>query len=307
MFKASIIIPTFNRNEIAKQCISSAFDCTDDSIEIIIVDDNKSFDFEIDLAKKSKRVRVVKNPKAGVASARNYGAQMANASILVFVDDDMLINSKAIIRAIDFVSGNNKYTYNANWEYEPHVIDNIKNKAFGRYLIHSGFTSLKGWNNGGIKWDENTFLKSKGITSQFFAIKKTDFNVIGGYNEAFPFAGFEDYDFYIRFMSFGFLNFIDTGVLIYHNESDRVEIKNWLQRKYRGGITRKAALRMNHSELTLEMGFLKKRTFLLVFLLRPAFFAMLYLLSSSSVFDRAYFKIVNILLGAYIYTGYQKG
>jgi glycosyltransferase involved in cell wall biosynthesis len=301
----SIIIPTFNRNEIANTCLESILKCNLYNLEIIVINDYKHKEFSLDEINKSPYVKNINNPKNGVASARNLGASIATSSKLIFVDDDMILNKIAIEKAINFLNSTVNSTYNSNWEYEKILSNELKKIQFGRYLIKNNLTSLKGWNNNTIEWKSNSLIKTNGITSQFWAIKKLDFNTTGGYNENFPFAGFEDYDISSRLKKQGISNFIDSSSLIFHNELDRLNPISWLQRKKRGAITRKVAFEMGFTELQIKYSLLKSIALKYLTVTEPIFIKTLLLIPNYKVFDKIYFKIINLLIAVNIFNGYK--
>lgn len=305
MVEASIIIPTFNRNESVNTCVKSILLCELNNIEIIIVNDYKGGMVILNEENKSDLITLVNNPKQGVASARNYGADFSNSQNLIFIDDDMIVNRETIFKAIDFLNTTKKSTYNADWVYEQELLNKIIKTQFGRYLIAFNYTSLRGWNDKSIDWKPNTLIKAKGITSQFFAIKKNDFELVGGYNEKFPFAGFEDYELNIKMKEKNIVNYIDTSVLIYHNETDRVTFHSWLQRQKRGAQTRKIAVEMGFSELNINYSFLKRNLYIILSILKPFIMFSLKIIPNKNSFDSIYFKLINVLLGVNIYEGFR--
>jgi glucosyl-dolichyl phosphate glucuronosyltransferase len=91
----SIIIPTFNRQDLLGSAIRSVLDQNAGSItfELIVVDNNSSDDTSgvvRTAAKETTRsVRYFREPKQGVSHARNLGISHARAPILGFLDDDV--------------------------------------------------------------------------------------------------------------------------------------------------------------------------------------------------------------------------
>ncbi|KJZ21114.1 glycosyltransferase family 2 protein [Loktanella sp. S4079] len=86
----SIVIPTYNRPTLLRRAVESAQVACPPDGEIIVVDDRSDTavlaltDFKEDV-----RLKVVTNTGAkGAAGARNFGAEMAKGSILLFFDDD---------------------------------------------------------------------------------------------------------------------------------------------------------------------------------------------------------------------------
>jgi glycosyltransferase involved in cell wall biosynthesis len=91
----SIVIPTYNRAELLRECVESVLrlDYPQDGFEVIIVDDgsNDATGAQIQslLRRCGKRIQAVRHPdNRGVAAARNLGREMARGDIIVFLDDD---------------------------------------------------------------------------------------------------------------------------------------------------------------------------------------------------------------------------
>ncbi|PWH85321.1 glycosyltransferase family 2 protein [Brumimicrobium oceani] len=300
----SIIIPTYKRGDIFYECIESVVDSVGLLDEIIVVNDFKEKELDLDqIDRKGKKVKVINNPKQGVASARNYGAKYAKGDVLLFIDDDMLINSDAIEKCLETLKSSDKLVVNADWIYFPKELERIKDSQFGRYLVSIDFTSLKGWNNG-LNWQENSTIKANGITSQFFMIQKKDFEFLGGYNENFPFAGFEDSELYVRIKNSGYQPIIDTRCLIYHNEKDRMDLKPFLDRKYRGAVTRRKAVDLGFDDFVLEYSYKKKIYYIGLEKVESILRFLIEKIPNNKLFDNLYAKLVNQQIGLNIYKGY---
>lgn len=302
--QASIIIPTKNREAILLNSLKYAVKSIEKiDAEIIIINDG---DNEIHLPEEWKsKIRIIKNPKSGVASARNLGAVNAVADILIFMDDDMLIHESAVKKVIGYIQHNTTSTININWIYTPELLEQLIQTKFGRYLYNYGFTTLKGWNKD-QPWDDNELFENIGITSQFLGINKIPFQSVGGYDETFPHAGYEDYDFAKRLHKKGIKFYVWPKDIIYHNDTDRHELAKWLERKRRGGETRKHAVLLGNTELELHYIGIKK--IILQFLVTTKTFWMscLSVLPNTKMLDGFYGKIVNILLATSIFEGYTK-
>lgn len=92
----SVIIPAYNvADKISKmfQCLNRQ---TENDLEIIVVDDGSIDDLD-KLCKKtiinSNRINYIKQKKAGVAAARNYGLKIASGDYIAFLDADDLIEN----------------------------------------------------------------------------------------------------------------------------------------------------------------------------------------------------------------------
>lgn len=87
----SVIVPAFNAMKTIERCISSILSQSYTNLQVIVVDDG-SLDNTYSICETQSqidsRLRVFKNPKKGVSSARNYGISQASGKYVVFVDSD---------------------------------------------------------------------------------------------------------------------------------------------------------------------------------------------------------------------------
>ncbi len=88
---ASIIVPSRNRNAHVQKCVAALLrmDYPADRFQIIVIDDDSRTPVFIPQAlSEPLRVRVIRQPHAGPAAARNRGIASAKGPLLVFTDDD---------------------------------------------------------------------------------------------------------------------------------------------------------------------------------------------------------------------------
>jgi glycosyltransferase involved in cell wall biosynthesis len=303
----SIIVPTFNRNALAMACIESILASQRARTELIIVNDSKEQDFILDTSVWNSTIetKIINNPKQGVASARNFGASIALGQYLLFIDDDMILNGKVLDDTILYLESHPLHTYNANWTYSQEVLDTLNSSLFGQFLIKIGFYHLRGWCNNPKDWDKQRFYASEGITSQYLGISAALFEAVGGYNEDFPFAGYEDYDFAQRLKKIKTIFVIDTSQHIIHNELDKLSPKMWLERKYRGGYTQYVAVQKGYGALARQDSFLKARLFLTMYKIRPIILWFLQWLPKNQIGTNLYFFMMDKMTGAYLCAGYS--
>lgn len=306
-YELSIIVPTKDRVRILRRTLEELCDAVlSKKIEVIVVNDSDLAIPEIANGLPIK-VSLINNKGSGVASARNFGAQHATAPILLFLDDDMWLAKGILDKVISFHRRHERSVLNIDWQYPKELEINLNRSVFGRYLKKNGFTSLKGWNKG-KNWEESSVFETDGITSQNLSIRRSTFEEVGGYNESFPFAGFEDHEFSRRLGEGGVRMYIDTTTVMYHNEEDRQSLSKWLDRKYRSGITRRVAVDMGFYEISLNHNSLKILMLSFISVLRP----FLLLVASNaitnriSVMDIVTHKIIGYLLASAIYEGYSK-
>jgi glycosyltransferase involved in cell wall biosynthesis len=303
----SVIIPSKNRVEMLRESLQHLVRCINGfEVEVIVVNDGD--DRIYSLRKNFPIIKIIQNPGSGVASARNTGARLAAADLLLFLDDDMWITEPVVERILVMHSKHTKMALNINWIYPPKLSKQIQATAFGRYLDHFNFTSLKGWNTSN-PWNDEQCFETIGITSQNLSIRKETFLNVGGYNESFPHAGFEDYELSKRLVASGVKIFINPVVMMYHNEADRQQLRPWLDRKKRGGETRAVAVALGHLELEIKYSFIKKSILRVIALFRNilVWFAANSITDKFSILDVVTFKIINVLLAVSIFDGYRVG
>lgn len=300
----SIIIPTKDRGTIFNKTFAAAYKAIENvDAEIIIVNDSKTSTVTID--ESHGRITIIDNPKQGVASARNLGAKIANSDLLLFLDDDIIIDEKNLLSTIELYKNNDNICYNPNWTYPPELDERIRKTQFGRYLIKFGFTTLQGWNPGLI-WDANKPFEVNMVASYYLPVYKSIFEKVGGYNEDFPHAGAEDHDFATRLKAFGVKAFINPSVIVFHKEEDRISLKDWLKRKERGGETRKIAFNLGHKDQLIKHNFYKSVIYYLIGKKMGFFKWILNSIPNNKSLDGIYFRFVNMLLAASLYKGFRK-
>jgi len=293
----SIIIPTRNRiNVLAKTLEALLLAVKTIPTEIIIVNDSEE---ELKI-KPDNAVKIIRNPKTGAASARNAGADQSQGEIFVFLDDDMILSENVLQELLILTQNNTRSIYLPNWVYPAELRSRLLQNKFGRFLEKINYTSLEGWLDGAVVWNTETIIKHKGVASYCFMIKKADFKELGGYNEHFPFAGFEDYDLTERLKKMGFEFYIHPKLIIYHNETDRVSLKGWLERKRRGATTQRKALELGYKELEIKYSPYTKYGLYFYSFFHPVILFFCNLIPN----DFIYSFFVKTLVKSYIFMGY---
>lgn len=86
--KVSVVIPSYNSAGYLPATIQSVLAQTRAACEIIVVDDGSTDETEAVCASFHDRIDYRKRPNAGVAAARNLGAELAAGEWLLFLDSD---------------------------------------------------------------------------------------------------------------------------------------------------------------------------------------------------------------------------
>jgi glycosyltransferase involved in cell wall biosynthesis len=97
--KASVIIATYNRKESAARMLSELEAQTQSkkNFEVIVVDDGSKEDPRPYLQGfgKTLKLHLERRPNGGPGAARQTGANIAKGALLIFVDDDMKLKTRA--------------------------------------------------------------------------------------------------------------------------------------------------------------------------------------------------------------------
>src|SRR5690349_3789971 len=90
----SVVIPTFNRNDLLSKCLEKLHPLfqgvPEDIFEIIVSDDNKGDSCRKMIENNYPFVKWVEGPGKGPAANRNNGVKHAKGSWIIFFDDDCL-------------------------------------------------------------------------------------------------------------------------------------------------------------------------------------------------------------------------
>ena len=189
----SIIIPTCNRPDLLANCLDLLAAEPEIknglSVEVIVTDDSKDSRTESLIAEKYSFVKWVNGPKVGPAANRNFGAKQATGEWLFFLDDDCLPQS--------------------GWL-----------SAYKAAINTSGFLVLEGvttTDRPQQRFDEEAPVNIDGnrLWSCNFAINKTFFDQLNGFDETFPFAAMEDVDFHTRVREHTAVKFVQNAIVVH--------------------------------------------------------------------------------------------
>jgi glycosyltransferase involved in cell wall biosynthesis len=92
---ASVIVPTRNRASYLAECLRllSDQDCKE-PFEIVVIDNDSTDDTSSVIEqwrKKNSKIRMFRETRIGLSAAKNAGARLANGRLLLFADDDVIL------------------------------------------------------------------------------------------------------------------------------------------------------------------------------------------------------------------------
>jgi glycosyltransferase involved in cell wall biosynthesis len=202
----SVIIPTRNRAALLPGLVESlrAQTLRQDRFEVIFIDDGSTDNTSTLLAEIAAQppFRFARQHHTGPAAARNHGAHLAIAEILVFTDDDCL-PSRGWLSALA--------------ESFPAPAD-AKVVAVGGKIENSPSGS---WANRFIT-RQNIAHQINNLPTPLYldtanaAFLRRVFDEIGGFNPAFPTPNVEDVDFSLRLVAAGYQLASNQAAIVIH-------------------------------------------------------------------------------------------
>jgi glycosyltransferase involved in cell wall biosynthesis len=205
--KVSIIFPAKNEGTNVKSTLDSLFTVkTNIEFETIVIDDASTdgcCDFLTTYQYRSK-VQLIKTNGIGPANARNLGAERSSHDYLIFCDAHLTFENFWIDRLMFPILSR---TSDAVCPAIASMTDS-KVIGFGQSLTQS----LK------IKWNnrQKRLFETAVLPGGCFAISKTAFQGVGGFETGFASWGHEDVEISIKLWLFGYRCHCEPNVTILH-------------------------------------------------------------------------------------------
>ncbi len=202
--KLSIIIPAYNEEKDIAECLNSLKKQTYTNFEIILVDDG-STDNTINVAKKFKAVKILKQNHQGPGKARNLGARNSSGEILIFVDADMTFDKDYLKNLIKpLIEDKKRELIGTTHDYEEAKnTKNIWSSMWGKIRI-----STK---------DKNPKIYA-GDVKIFRAIWKKKFLDMGGFDSKYGYA--DDQTFWFKY---SIKPVLAKNAMCYHNNPETLK------------------------------------------------------------------------------------
>ena len=221
--KISIIVPAFNEAKTIKNCIKSLQNLDYPNFEIIVIDDG-STDNTLEIASKYDYAKVFSQENQGKPIALNNGISHSSGEIILTVDADTELDSKALKTIARRFAANNKLgavSGNVKVKREPTILNTIQSAEYatGINLVRKGQSVL------------GTVMIVPGPVA---ALKKEVIEEVGFFSDD-TFA--EDFDITVKILKKGYEIEYEEASLAYTDTPKNIEdLIKQRRRWYRGMI-----------------------------------------------------------------------
>jgi len=231
----SVIVPTWNNEDVIEGCLKTLEKQTYKNTEVIIVD-NFSKDKTIEIAKKYK-VRI-KRLRSNISEARNQAAKMSKGEILIFTDSDCEFPKDYVKKVVkkmekfDVVGGRditvpfNKKSLSI-FEKTSALIEDLKKPKTTMQIIHR----VKACN---LAISREAFLKVNGFDNKQVALEEPDI-AFRAYQKRFKLA-------------------FDPKIFVYHKR--RTNLKSLFKQMKRNGQGKGTLLKKHGRKLMKKIDYL---------------------------------------------------
>ena len=221
----SVIIPVYNAAAYLRETIDSVLAQSYPNIEVLVVDDGSTEDLSRIVAAYGDRVRYVRKPNGGPASARNLGIRMTLADYIAFLDADDVWEPEKLRAQMDMLLLHPSLglVYSAVSEIDRD--GRLRSASRGRQQRPSGdIAQVLFWHN----W----------IPTSTVVTRRACFEQVGGFDEARELISVEDYDMWLRIAERYQLMYLERPLVRY--------------RAHAGGISRNIARSYLGEQLVIE-------------------------------------------------------
>ena len=207
MLKYSVIIPTYNRATLLKNCLEAVAVQTvpRDTYEVIVINDGSrdNTDKIIDEFKKQHPLInfiYIKQKNHGVSHARNQGIKRAKGEIIFFTDDDCVVPENWIETLANGYRRHPEVAGAGGWYEYPE--DTRKNR-FIQYTSYL-FRRTYGREKEPLEMKSSTYLDNPAGNTSNMSYRKFVLDKVGGFDETINFVGLVDWELKKRVSDLGY-------------------------------------------------------------------------------------------------------
>src|SRR3954447_6184815 len=133
---ASVIVPTHNRQLALGRTLAPlrAMDFPGERLVIVVVDSGTRDEVGEAVAARYRALHV-RGPNHGVAVARNHGASLASNELLLFVDDDIVVEPSNLRQHEAIHMSHDRCLVSGHWEFDSDVRRELERSPLGRFRL----------------------------------------------------------------------------------------------------------------------------------------------------------------------------
>ena len=183
----SVLVPAHNAERFASATVESALAQTHPDVEVVVVNDGSTDGTRGVLAAYEGRgVRVVDQPNAGAAAARNRALRESSGRAVLFLDGDDVIGRDHVARLVDRLAGSESAVAMGEWD---RFTDDPSTATFSPRPTYR--------DAGGVDWIVQDWADARPMTqSGTFLIPRALLDRVGGWDERLSLI--DDFEFFAR-------------------------------------------------------------------------------------------------------------
>lgn len=209
----TLVIPNYNRADALLQTLDALthLDYPRDRWEAVVVDDGSPEDVrgpvEAWIERTGAPVRFLSQKNSGPSAARNRGAYAARGAVLIFIDNDILVEPDFVRMHLDALAAHPQ-AWIVGRVIQP---QQLHATPFGRYRdrLHERFHHAH---------PPGQLTETVWVTTQNLSLPKQDFVEFGGFDESFTIASGEDWELGYRARQRGRRMLYHGDLAVRHND-----------------------------------------------------------------------------------------
>src|SRR5215213_1756176 len=229
-YDLTITISSYNRDDKVLQTVERLFESDFsgfEKIELLVVDDGSPRPVKDALAELREipsviEMRLIRQDNAGIGATRNRGFREAQADLVLFLDDDILLNRTTLKEIVEaHRSGPAAVTF-GNYPFISRETESLHQFARGLY----GYDAIT---------EQPNFEEVNAITSGLLWVDKTKLQETADfYRDDLSIPAAEEYEIIARFYKMGIPIFRAAHICAIHNH--HLELKWLVQQQYKYGM-----------------------------------------------------------------------
>ncbi len=228
----SVVIPAYNCENTLPIALQSLLTLKNlNPVEIIVVDDG-STDNTSKIVKTFPMVKYVYQKNSGPAATRNRGFKESTGEIVFFTDSDCIPQEDWIVRCVGHFD-------------KPEI-----GVVAGTYGIANPENILARSIHSEIMFRHNRRMPDfpKSFGSYNFCVRRNIFDLVGGFDESYPFASGEDNDLSYKILEKGYKIYFERSAIVKHFH--QINLLKYLREQWRHGFWRVKMYR-DHPKMSL--------------------------------------------------------